>query len=273
MVLSREELGRLIKEARKVKSQQIGRKYTQSMLAKDVGISRSYLGDIETGRTYPNYVLLNKIARTCGVPLSFFSDIENRIDDYLSEQLAGYSTEIQEMVKNAIKQRDDVKLDFLSGLEKDNICIQGFPQKSSPLVIMETGFPYNIENLPIVGTIRAGEPILATENIEGYFPTDKQFLRPGEKYFYLRVKGDSMDKEFQEGSLLLVQKQNYIENGQIGVVLIDNEEATVKRVYLNEKIMTLFPNSNNPMHQPRIINLEKEDVRIIGRVILAIKKY
>lgn len=72
MALTKSEMGMLIKEARKLKSKSLGKNYTQNDLAKDIGISRSYLGDIEGGRTYPNYILLNKIADACEVPFSFF---------------------------------------------------------------------------------------------------------------------------------------------------------------------------------------------------------
>ena len=72
MVLSKKEIGLLIKKARNNKSEIIGKKYTQNMLAEDLKISRGYLGDIENGRIYPNYVLLNKIAQMCEVPFSFF---------------------------------------------------------------------------------------------------------------------------------------------------------------------------------------------------------
>lgn len=271
-MIPKEQLGKLVKKAREIKSKEIGKRYTQSMLANDINKSQSYIGDIESGRTYPTLVVLGDMALACGVSLSFFSDIEKHLDKHLAEQLAEYPAEVQEMVKQAMRKRDDIKLNFLSGKDEDKIRVEGFPQKSFP-VVMEATSPYNVEKIPIVGAIRAGEPILAVENIEGHLPTDRQFLNPGVEYFYLRVKGDSMDKEFQEGSFVLVRKQADIENGQIGIVLIDNEEATVKRVYLNEKIMTLVPSSNDPKHQPRIINMEKEEVRIIGRVVLAVKKY
>lgn len=114
MVLSKKHLGMLIKEARKLKSQKIGRKYTQEMLAKDLNISRGYIGDIEHGRTYPNYVLLNKISKVCEVPFSFFGesheDLQYELDyaqteeyinsekhksspNYLSEMEEQYKTE------------------------------------------------------------------------------------------------------------------------------------------------------------------------------------
>ncbi|MCX7747100.1 MAG: helix-turn-helix domain-containing protein [Clostridia bacterium] len=77
MVVSKKNLGELIKKARSIKSQKTGEKYTQAMLADDLGISRSYLSDIENGRTYPNYVLLNRISQICHVSLNFFSEQEN----------------------------------------------------------------------------------------------------------------------------------------------------------------------------------------------------
>lgn len=74
MVLSKKEIGVLIKRARENKSLIIGKKYTQTMLADDLEISRGYIGDIENGRIYPNYVLLHKIAERCEVPFSFFDE-------------------------------------------------------------------------------------------------------------------------------------------------------------------------------------------------------
>lgn len=77
MVLSKEELGKLVKEARKIKSEKIGKRYTQVMLANDIDKSQGYMGDIESGRTYPTFRVLSKIAEACGVPFSFFGDTEN----------------------------------------------------------------------------------------------------------------------------------------------------------------------------------------------------
>ena len=74
MVLDKKCLGHLIKEARKLKSEKIKSKYTGQNLADDLNISRSYLGDIESGRIYPKYELLTRIAESCEVPLSFFSE-------------------------------------------------------------------------------------------------------------------------------------------------------------------------------------------------------
>lgn len=74
MSLDKKEMGLKIKEARKIKGDKIGKRYTGNMLATDLDISRSYLGDLESGRVYPNYTLLSKIAEKCEVPLSFFDE-------------------------------------------------------------------------------------------------------------------------------------------------------------------------------------------------------
>lgn len=131
----------------------------------------------------------------------------------------------------------------------------------------------NIINIPIVGSVRAGQPILAQQNIEGYLPTLKDFLNPSVDYFYLRIKGDSMNLEFKDGSLILVEKTTCIENGEIGVVLIDGMEATVKKVIQNANMITLIPMSSNSEHIPRMYDMEKDEIQIIGKVRQAIKQY
>lgn len=133
--------------------------------------------------------------------------------------------------------------------------------------------PSGIEMFPIVGIVRAGQPILATENIEGYFPMDKSFVSTDKDYFLLKVKGDSMNLEFEEGSLLFIEKTPCIENGEIGVVLVNNHEATVKKVIQNDNMITLIPMSSNPEHVPEMIDLSKTKVEIIGKVKMAIKQY
>lgn len=100
MVLSKNQLGNLIKEARKEKSQKINQKYTQADLARDLDISRSYLGDIEAGRKYPNYVLLNKIAEICEVPFSYFGDVDKQLEIALYHPLAMDS--LRETIKEAL---------------------------------------------------------------------------------------------------------------------------------------------------------------------------
>lgn len=132
---------------------------------------------------------------------------------------------------------------------------------------------YDVVNIPILGTVRAGEPILAQENITGYNPVLKSILCTEKNYFYLRVQGDSMNQEFNEGDLLLIEQTDYIENGDIAVVLIDGQDATVKKVIKNENMVTLIPMSNNPKYVPHMYDVVKDEIKIIGKVIQATKIY
>lgn len=117
--------------------------------------------------------------------------------------------------------------------------------------------------LPVLGVIRAGEPILAVENIIGWEEVDEDAVKDGE-YFFLRVTGDSMkDAHIPDGSFVLVRKQDYVDDGKIAVILVNNEEATVKKIkYVNEKVMLL---PANPAYEPQIYNID--EVRIIGKVV------
>lgn len=96
MPLSKEEIGILIKKARKLKSEKIGKKFTQNDLAESLGKSRSYIGDIENGRTYPNYRLLAEIAKVCEVPLSFFDESNNLLLSIINKFFPNMNIEEQE---------------------------------------------------------------------------------------------------------------------------------------------------------------------------------
>ena len=88
------------------------------------------------------------------------------------------------------------------------------------------------------------------------------------EYFSLRVKGDSMNAaHIFEGNLLIVRKQDIVENGEIAVVMIDDNDATVKRFHRQGNIVTLMPQSTNPEHLPQIYDTKKTSVRIIGKVV------
>lgn len=115
-MLSKKDLGKLIKKARKYKSQKINKLYTQQMLANAVKKSQSYIGDLESGRTYPSFTLLNEIADACGVTMNFFQDnhsINNDIDKFIKLQL--HDTEDTEVLKirEHLKKDPDVKINYI----------------------------------------------------------------------------------------------------------------------------------------------------------------
>lgn len=119
--------------------------------------------------------------------------------------------------------------------------------------------------IPILGRISAGLPLYAEEHIEGYTLTD---LNGGAEYFALIVHGDSMNAlGINDGYRIIVRRQDEVENGEVAVVMVGDEDATVKRFYATGSTVTLMPQSTNPEHQPQIYDTSKTTIRVIGRVV------
>ncbi len=126
------------------------------------------------------------------------------------------------------------------------------------------------EGLPILGRVAAGEPILAEENIEGYVTLDKLFPR-SKGTFALRVSGDSMvDEGIIDGDFVIVESASKVGNGQIAVVLLD-DEATVKRVFVQKNRVALKPANRQAGYKTRYIKQFDKDIRMIGKVVGCIR--
>ncbi|MHC4617070.1 MAG: transcriptional repressor LexA [Planctomycetota bacterium] len=122
------------------------------------------------------------------------------------------------------------------------------------------------EGIPIVGRVAAGEPVLAEENIEGYVNLNELFGR-SKDMFILKVAGDSMvDEGIMDGDYVVVKPAATIENGRVGVVLLD-DEATVKRVYVQRGRIGLKPANRAAGYKTKYIERGSKDVHIIGKVI------
>ncbi|WP_096635796.1 helix-turn-helix domain-containing protein [Clostridium cochlearium] len=125
MVLSRKDLGNLVKEARKLKAEKIGGKYTQQMLANDIDKSQSYIGDIESGRTYPSFLILNMIADACDLPISYFQDeskINSDIDKFITHNIEDLNNDQIEKIREVIKNDPDAKINHIyEAVNKDAI--------------------------------------------------------------------------------------------------------------------------------------------------------
>lgn len=137
-------------------------------------------------------------------------------------------------------------------------------QKVESNVFPTTDIP---EKVPVVGKISAGLPILATENIEGYEFAPSSQIKKGYTYFYLRVQGDSMNLKFNEGDIVLIQRQDTLENDEIGAILVDGNDATVKKYKFENGLVILEPMSTNPENTVQIYNPKKINIQIIGKVI------
>jgi len=117
--------------------------------------------------------------------------------------------------------------------------------------------------VPILGEVKAGYDMYADENITGYEYCNYQEYGPGE-YFCLKVKGDSMvDLRICDGDIIYVKKQDYIDNKQIGVFLIENNEVTIKQAILKNDHVIL--RAANPMYKDR--DYKFDELKVLGKVL------
>lgn len=122
-------------------------------------------------------------------------------------------------------------------------------------------------NVPIIGQVTAGQPILAVENIEDTFPLPIDFVN-NKECFMLHIKGSSMiEAGILDGDYVIVEKQNTAVNGDIVVALIDDEEATVKRFFKEDTRIRLQPENSS------MAPIYRDNVSILGRVSGVIRKF
>lgn len=201
------------------------------------------------------------------------TDKQQKVLDYVKEQIKreGYAPSVREICKALDLKSTSTVHGYLSRLEKKGL-IQKAALKPRTLRIVdeeddEKPFYTSKEmvDVPIVGKVTAGLPILAVENIEDIFPLPIDFVGNSET-FMLRVRGDSMiDAGILDGDLVLVKKQNNAENGDIVVALIE-DEATVKKFYKEKNYIRLQP--QNQFMQPIIV----PTCTILGKVAGVFRK-
>lgn len=152
----------------------------------------------------------------------------------------------------------DVTTDYLLGLT-DNL----HHRTIDPPLAQPVGATVQV---PIIGVIRAGEPLLAEQHIEDWEEVPRDWLN-GSECFFLRVTGDSMTgARIQEGDLVFVRRQEAAENGDIVVAMVNSEDATIKRIFYADDTTILHP--ENPRYKPLVFHgKEQDNIRIVGKVL------
>ncbi|EJO5349511.1 helix-turn-helix transcriptional regulator [Clostridium botulinum] len=129
----KKNLGKLIKKAREYKSKKINKLFTQKMLADEIGKSRSYICDMERGRTCPSFATLSSIAKACGLPLDFFqndNDINETFNKFIKLQLTDLNENEVTSIREALKKDDDVKIDYVySYINNNNLISEEKPKR------------------------------------------------------------------------------------------------------------------------------------------------
>ena len=198
------------------------------------------------------------------------SSKQREILEYIKQEILnkGYPPAVREICEAVHLKSTSSVHSHLETLEK-NGYIRRDPTKPRAIEIIDDNFNLTrreVVNVPIIGQVAAGQPLLAVENIENYFPIPTEFM-PNAETFMLKVKGDSMiNAGIFNGDKILVQKQSDAQNGDIVVALVD-DSATVKTFYKEDGHFRLQP--ENDAYDPIILT----DVTILGKVIGVIRMY
>ena len=121
--------------------------------------------------------------------------------------------------------------------------------------------------IPVLGSVRAGLPMEAVENIIDYEEISEEMARQGD-FFALQIKGDSMEPRIKEGDVVIVRKQPDVESGEIAIVLVNGDEATIKKVQKFTGGVNLVP--SNPSYEVKTFTnqqIESLPVKILGKVV------
>ena len=191
------------------------------------------------------------------------SDKQREILDYIKTEILnkGYPPTVRDICE-AVKLKSTSSVhSHLETLEK-NGYIRRDPTKPRAIEIVDDNFNLTrreVVNVPMIGRVAAGQPILAVENIESYFPIPAEFM-PNAESFMLRVQGESMiNAGIFDGDNILVEKCDTVHNGEMVVALVD-DSATVKTFYKEEDHIRLQP--ENDFMDPIIV----PDCKILGKV-------
>ena len=189
---------------------------------------------------------------------------QQEILDFIKSEILkkGYPPAVREICEAVNLKSTSSVHSHLATLEK-NGYIRKDPTKPRAIEVISDQFQLvrrATVNVPLVGTVAAGQPILAQENIESYFPVPAEYM-PANQSFLLKVKGDSMIRAgINSGDLILVEQCKDAHNGDIVVALIENS-ATVKTFYKEKGHIRLQP--ENETMDPIIVD---KDFEILGKV-------
>lgn len=197
------------------------------------------------------------------------SNKQSEIYEFIKQQvsLKGYPPSVREICEAVNLSSTSTVHGHLSRLEKKGL-IRRDPTKPRAIeILMESPIKKEMVDIPIVGKITAGEPILAQESIEDFFTLPLNFVKSTAELYMLKVSGESMiDAGIFDGDLAIIEKTSTASNGDIVVALIENE-ATIKRFFKEDGYIRLQP--ENSSMTPILV----KDCKILGKLAGLYRKY
>jgi repressor LexA len=161
--------------------------------------------------------------------------------------------------------------DHLAALKKKGLLKQGDnkPRTMELIRSAETEQEQDFREIPLLGTVAAGRPVLAEENMDGSVCFHASMLKNNRQYFALRVRGDSMEEAgIMDGDTAVIEHQNVVRNGEIAVIMLDDDTVTLKTFYREAARIKLQAENRN---YPPIYCTH--DVRILGKLAHIFRSY
>lgn len=187
------------------------------------------------------------------------------IKSYVEQK--GYPPSVREICSAVGAKSTSTVHRHLERLEKDGYIKRDATKPRTIEIVENLSNKKEMVNIPIIGTIAAGKPILAVENIEDTFPLPIDYIKNRNQLFMLKIHGESMiDAGILDGDFAIIEKTNSAENGEVIAALIENE-ATLKRFFKESDHIRLQP--ENETMKPIIV----PDCTIIGRLVGLYREY
>lgn len=197
-------------------------------------------------------------------------DKQTEIFEFIKSQIRekGYPPSVREICKGVGLSSTSTVHGHLERLEKKGMIRRDSTKPRTIEILKDPIINKEMIDIPIVGKVTAGEPILAVENIEDTFPISLNYMPSNKDLFILNVSGESMiDAGIFDGDLAIIEKTNYASNGDIVVALIDNSEATIKRFYKEKDYIRLQP--ENKTMTPILV----KNCTIVGKLVGIFRRY
>ena len=195
-------------------------------------------------------------------------DTQDRIYEFIKQtiELKGYPPSVREICDAVHLSSTSTVHGHLARLEKRGL-IRRDPTKPRAIeVIEQTGARGKV--VPVVGRGPAGQPALAVEDIEDYIMVPRELAEGGE-FFALRVRGESMiNAGILSGDYVIIRRQPEVENGEIGVALVDGEDATLKRIYVEDDGKVRLQPENDLMDP-----IYPDEVQVVGKAVGLFRKF
>lgn len=273
--------------ANNIKNLRIQNKLTQSELSEKLGITRQSLSNYEKGIREPDVAVLTAIANyfNCSVDYLLFDSTDNNLDMIYSnfdiDDIMDYNSLILKYMLNKKEQLKKVSLNISTEIDKVNRIIN-LINHSKHNTELSSDFLDEVKNesnkisIPIINKRFECMKISDMKIFDGYISTHLKSplsLDKKNNYYIFTVLDDSMNTLFKINEKIIIENTNVVNNGDIAVVLINNCEMTIKKIFFIDNYIKLIPLSKKESYKVEVYDLNKIDVQVQGKYIVKLDDY